>query len=466
MNAGCGARNDEGAEIAQESYSRPLFRAPHPAFRTGAMFRRIRWMLIGLNVAVLGIVLVLGGTVAYAITTQRMVAEIDRNLADRADEMATNLRGLEAETPTFDGEGYRGGFFYLVVGGNGRVLANPQQVPVPPAPPLVIPDPGSPYRTMELNGEQVRVYTRPAPGRPGLLIVGQSLAPVQAAEQRLLLGLLVGGAAALLLSLLGARFLADRALIPIETAFRRQQEFVADASHELRTPLTVLRASADLLANHRAEPLEQNADLLDDLRSEIVQLERLANDLLTLARSDLDGQALALAPLDLTLFVADLTRQVTPLAQQHDLSLRSQGADAVEIEADPDRLRQVLLILLDNAIAHTPPGGTLTVSATQQGHEALIAVRDTGEGIAPEHLPRLFDRFYRVDRARNRDAGGAGLGLAIAKALIEHHGGQIAVTSTLGTGTTVTIRLPLSNRRPTLIERLRHLAAGMALRRS
>jgi signal transduction histidine kinase len=430
------------------------------------MFRRIRWMLIGLNVAVLSIMLVLGGTVAYATATQRMVAEIDRNLADRADEMAANLRGLEAETPIFDAEGYRGGFFYLVLGGGGRVLANPQQVPVPPAPPLVIPEPGSPYRTMELNGEQVRVYTRPTPGRPGLLIVGQSLAPVQAAEQRLLVGLLVGGASALLLALLGARFLADRALVPIETAFRRQQEFVADASHELRTPLTVLRASADLLANHRAEPLEQNAELLDDLRSEIVQLERLANDLLTLARSDLDGQALALAPFDLPSFVADVTRQLAPLAQEHTLTLVSEGSDtAIEIEADPDRLRQVLLILIDNAIAHTPPAGAINVACAQQGHEALISVRDTGDGIAPEHLPRLFDRFYRVDRARNRDAGGAGLGLAIAKALIELHGGQIAISSTVGTGTTVTIRLALANQRPTLLERLRHTAATGLRRR-
>lgn len=428
------------------------------------MFRRIRWMLIALNVVVLGVVLVLGGTIAYATATRRMMAEIDRNLTDRANEMASNLRGLELEAPTFGGEGYRGGFFYIVIGGGGRVLANPQQVPIPP-PPAFTGEAGSPYRTIIINGEEARLYSRPAPtttGRPGFLVVGQSLTPVHAAEQRLLLGLLVGGAAGLVISLFGARFLADRALVPIETAFRRQQEFVADASHELRTPLTVLRASSDLLANHRDEPLAQNADLLDDLRAEIVQLERLANDLLTLARSDLDGQVLALAPLDLGAFVAETTRQLTPLARQHALALREEvAAEPVVVEADPDRLRQVLLILLDNAIAHTPSGGAIVVAAARQGHEAVITVRDTGEGIPPEHLPRIFDRFYRVDRSRNRAAGGAGLGLPIAKALIALHGGQIAIASAVGEGTTVTVRLLLADEHPTLVERLRHLTARL-----
>ena len=431
------------------------------------MFRRIRWVLISLNVVVLGIVLVLGGAISYATATRRMMEEVDRNLARRADEMAANLRGLEGEAPTFGSEGYRGGFFYVIMSGNGRVIANPQQIPVTPPPPLPN-DASSPYRTTILNGEQVRLYIRPAPvaqGRPTFLIVGQSLTAEQATQQRLLLGLLAGGVTGLILSLLGARFLADRALVPIETAFRRQQEFVADASHELRTPLTVLRASADLLAKHRDEPLEQNADLLDDLRDEIVQLERLANDLLTLARADLGEHALALAPLDLGPFIAEIARQMTPLAREHALTLRaeSKGAEIV-IEADPDRLRQVLLILIDNAITHTPAGGTVTVAAARHGHEATVTVRDTGEGIPPEHLPRLFDRFYRVDRARNRQEGGVGLGLPIAKALAELHGGQLAIASTVGVGTTATVRLWLINEQPTLVERLGQLTARVAHR--
>ncbi len=433
------------------------------------MFRRIRWVLISLNVVVLGIVLVLGGAISYATATRRIMEEVDRNLVRRSDDMAANLRGLESEAPTFGGEGYRGGYFYVIVGGNGRVIANPQQIPVTPPPPLPN-EASSPYRTTLLNGEQVRLYIRPAPvpagqGRPAFLIVGQSLAAEQATRQRLLLGLLAGGVTGLIISLLGARFLADRALVPIETAFRRQQEFVADASHELRTPLTVLRASADLLAKHRDEPLEQNADLLDDLREEIVLLERLANDLLTLARADLGEHALALAPVDLGPFAAEIARQMTPLAREHGLTLHAENAGtAVVIEADPDRLRQVLLILIDNAISHTPPGGTVTIATMRHGHEATITVTDTGEGIPPEHLPRLFDRFYRVDRARNRQAGGAGLGLPIAKALTELHGGQLGITSTVGVGTTATVRFWLVNEQPTLVERLGQLTARVAHR--
>jgi len=290
---------------------------------------------------------------------------------------------------------------------------------------------------------------------PTAVIVGQSLVPTENALRRLLLGLVVGGISGTLLLLIGGWFLAGRALVPIERAFRTQQGFIADASHELRTPLTVLRSAADLLDRHRDEPLGANRELFDDLRDGLARIERLATDLLTLARSDLGEQTLAVAPLDLGPFAADVARRTTPLARAHDLALSCESSgDEVPIEADPDRLHQVVLILLDNAITHTPPGGHITVAVSRQGGEAVLEVRDTGEGIPPEALARIFDRFYRADQARSRAVGGAGLGLAIAKALVESHGGRIALNSTLGEGTTVTVALPLVDQPPTLVGRL------------
>jgi signal transduction histidine kinase len=333
---------------------------------------------------------------------------------------------------------------------------------------------------VQVNNEPIRLYIRPLPPPPppnsgvpdrrprvAALVVGQSLVPMQDALRRLLIGLIGGGIAGGLLLVAGAWFLAGRALVPIETAFRRQQEFIADASHELRTPLTILRSSADLLDRHRADPLTTNGELFDDLRDGLVRLERLANDLLTLARSDLGNQHLdlAVAPLDLATFAADVARQATPLARAHGLTLGCEApAGDVPIEADPDRLHQVLLILLDNAIAHTPAGGTVTVAVTRQNGEALLSVRDTGEGIAPEHLERIFDRFYRADSARSRSHGGAGLGLAIARALVELHDGQIALASTAGHGTTVSIHLPLDDQPASLVGRLGQFAARVAHR--
>jgi len=324
-----------------------------------------------------------------------------------------------------------------------------------------------------VQGESVRFYVRPIPTPPAFasgnqerrppfaaIVVGQSLVPTQNALRRLLIGLISGGLIGVLLLVIGAWFLAGRALVPIERTFRQQQEFIADASHELRTPLTVLRASADLLDRHRTEPLALNGELFDDLRDGLGRLERLANDLLTLARSDLGEQGLAVAPLDLGSFAAEVARQTTPLAHAHNLTLRCETiGEAVPIEADPDRLHQVLLILLDNAIAHTAPSGTIAIEISRQGTEGIVTVRDPGIGISAEDLEQIFDRFYRADGARSRTAGGAGLGLAIARALVESHGGHIALTSTVGQGTTATLTLPLIDQPPTLVDRLGQFAA-------
>jgi signal transduction histidine kinase len=294
------------------------------------------------------------------------------------------------------------------------------------------------------------LYLRPLVGAglpSGTLIVGQSLMPRQQALHRILLILLLVGGVGLLLAIFGAWFLTGRALIPIQAAFNRQQEFVADAAHELRTPLMSLRAATDLLAQHTNEPLAVHRDLFDDVRSELLRLERLTSDLLTLARSDLETLDLALGAVDLGVLAADVVRKTLPLAQEHDVQLTLDRLDVpLSIEADPDRLQQVFLILLDNALKHTPAGGTVTVSVTKKGSEARLVIHDTGIGIPPEALPRLFDRFYRVNHARTRRDGGAGLGLAIARRIIEAHGGQIAIMSTPGDGTSAIIRLPANAR--------------------
>src|SRR5207237_8960847 len=188
----------------------------------------------------------------------------------------------------------------------------------------------------------------------GTLYVGQSLAPEESARRSLLLVLFGGGGLGLLMSFAGAWFLSRRALVPIQYAFGRQQEFVADASHELRTPLTVLRSSTDLLNQHRGEPLAANGELFDDVRAEIARLQRLTGDLLTLARSDRDQLELAVAPLDLGALAGEVVRRTEPVARERGVALSIRAGDpGPVVEADPDRLQQVLLILVDNAIKHT-----------------------------------------------------------------------------------------------------------------
>ena len=431
------------------------------------LFARIRWRLVGWNMLILGLILALLGTSVYAALSRSLLDEVDRNLFSRSEQVIPILfgpRGRPGESapagPPRGPEGYSGGVFFLALQPDGSVRANPQQVITSDLPWPQSREPT--FATIQLgDGDQARVVLRRTPDG-GMLVVGESLSPEQTALRTLVLVLVGGGGMGLLLSLGAAWFLSGRALIPIQQAFQRQQEFVADASHELRTPLTVLRSATDLLNQHREEPLEHNGELFDDVRGEIARMERLAQDLLTLARSDTGGLELMTAPLEIADVASEVVRRTTPLAQSQgvQLTLRTEPQGST-VEADPDRMQQVFLILIDNAIKHTPSGGHVEVQVRRHGQSAQVTVADTGSGIAAEHLPRIFDRFYRADKARSRDGGGTGLGLAIAKMLVEAHGGQLQLSSTLGVGTQVSVSLPLVNRAAKLVGRLGELAAHL-----
>jgi signal transduction histidine kinase len=235
----------------------------------------------------------------------------------------------------------------------------------------------------------------------------------------------------------GGLWVAQIAIRPVRRSFERQRDFVADASHELRTPLAVVRANAEsLLGKSSATDREALQDIVD----ESALMGRLVNDLLTLAQSDRAALDLEREHIDLFDIVQAAERAGRRLAQERDVSITTR-AEHVPLDADPGRLRELLLILVDNAVRYTPAGGTVTVSCRRDGRHAEVAVEDTGVGIAPEHIERVFDRFYRVDKARSRAEGGLGLGLSIAREIVEAHGGTIDVHSEPGRGTTVRVTL-------------------------
>lgn len=431
------------------------------------MFAQIRWRLVAWTMLVLALILAALGTAVYLAAQRSLLDQVDRSLVSRSEQAIPVFEAMARGAPPGPPgrEGYRGGVFYLLLDADGNVIANPQRVNVEG---VEFPIPGNRFgvhATLTLDGEPTRVFVRYVGPRGMLgarLVVGQSLVAEESALRSLLLVLVAGGGIGLVLSFAGAWFLAGRALIPIEQAFRRQQEFVADASHELRTPLTVLRSATDLLNQHRNEPLEANGELFDDIRQEIARLERLAGDLLTLARSDRGELELAVAPIDLGALAADVARRTEPLAHQRGVHLQfARDEDLPLVEADPDRVQQVLLILLDNATKHTPAGGRVELTVRRHGSDVLAEVKDNGPGIPPEHLPRVFDRFYRVDSARARADGGIGLGLAIARTLVQAHGGELTLTSAPGAGTRATVRLH-SLVAETRAGRLKALAAQLA----
>lgn len=229
----------------------------------------------------------------------------------------------------------------------------------------------------------------------------------------------------------------NQTLERIDRLFRSQQRFLADVSHELRTPLTSVRGNLDLM--RRFGRYDQES--MDVIQDEMERMSRLLGDLLLLARADTGGLPLRHEPVELDNILFEVYRQISRIEKTVVVELTA--VDQVMILGDEDRLKQLLLNLVDNGIKYTQPGGTVRLNLSKESSWAHLTVSDTGIGIPAEDLPHIFDRFYRVDKARSRAQGGSGLGLAIAKWIVQAHGGTIQVDSAVGQGTTFRITLPL-----------------------
>jgi len=232
-------------------------------------------------------------------------------------------------------------------------------------------------------------------------------------------------------------------LTRLENAFKEQQRFIADASHELRTPLAVLRGETEVaLGKERTvEEYQQSLSLIQD---EAERLSRIVEDLFILARQPINTRAaLNKERVSLNDAVRDCARAAQVLAFRKGVRLKLENdSPSIALNGDEDLIKRMLLNLLDNAVKYTPAGGEISLALVRQNGNAEIVVRDTGIGIPVEAQPRVFDRFYRVDKARARTMGGAGLGLSIAQWIVEVHGGSINLSSTPGRGSTFTIVLP------------------------
>lgn len=227
----------------------------------------------------------------------------------------------------------------------------------------------------------------------------------------------------------------------LEVAYQGQQRFVSDASHELRAPLTAIQANLELLEQHPQMPEADRREAVNEASREAGRLSRLVAELLALARADA-GVALRLRSVDLDRVALEAVQEARHLPGRHKIEIAK--LDPVRLSGDPDRLKELLLILLDNAVKYTPEQGLITLRLDRNGNRAQVAIHDTGIGIRAEDLPHVFERFYRADPARSSDPGGSGLGLAIARWIAERHGGSLAIASEPGKGTEATVSLPLA----------------------
>lgn len=235
----------------------------------------------------------------------------------------------------------------------------------------------------------------------------------------------------------------DDMLTRLEAAFEREKQFTQDAAHELRTPLTVMKGTIDVALSRPRHAADYRTTLLE-VETQVHRLIHLAEGLLLLAREERTNSKLNVEPLDLAVLVGGLVDQLRPIAQAKGISLRYDGPSTLPFQGDQDCLIRLFLNLLDNAVKHTPAGGNVTAEVTERDGAIEVAVKDTGPGIPSEHLPHIFERFYRVDKARSRSEGGVGLGLAIAKHIAQLHGGNIRVASTPAKGSVFVVSLPMS----------------------
>ncbi len=292
-------------------------------------------------------------------------------------------------------------------------------------------------------------YAQAVPGAAGSIGVVMIGVPVEHQEgvlSLLLMLLLTVGGITLLGAGIGGLFLANRALAPARLAWTNQQRFIADAAHELRTPLTLLRADAEVLLRNREHLAVEDAALLEDIVAESQHMTILAASMLTLARLDNRSSHQEYEVVNLAEVALVGARRVQALADQMEISIQVENivekTGVPYVIGDPTLLEQAVLVLLDNAIKYNHRGGHVRVrTATRQG-QALLEVSDTGIGIAAEHLPHLGERFYRVDKARSREAGGTGLGLSIACGIAIAHHGTLTLSSIPQQGTTATLLLP------------------------
>ena len=458
----------------------------------------IRWRLTLWFTLILGVIILLFGAFFYAALQNWLITQVDGNLRVYSAQVHLTMPSGETTGPLdYDvihsslppiNELVSPGIFVQIIDSNGNVVVksdNLHDQELPPASSLIATGFSEQEAIQTVSSGNTRIRTMVSPlylkDQTLVLEVAQSLAPTDAAIARIGLAVLVSMVVILTLALISGAILVRRALSPVrritttaqgissssdlsrrvgyrgpadeigqlattfdhmierlDRAFQSQKSFVADASHELRGPLTVIQGNLDLLKRNLSE--EDRRESVRALEAETTRMTKIMSNLLVLAELE-SGHLEQQENVSLKEMLLDAGERAMHLAGDRRIVIERQ--EDLWVKGDADRLEQVLRNLVDNAIRYTPEGGTITLSLFENGDWALLKVADTGIGISPEHLPHIFDRFYRADRARSRASGGTGLGLAIVKGIVEQHGGRVTVTSEPGEGSIFTVWLKL-----------------------
>jgi two-component system sensor histidine kinase CiaH len=422
------------------------------------MFSAARWRLTLVFTGVLVVVLIACGVVVYLTTRSVMYDRVDHDLEDRArSDLALFQGGPHGEPdrgpPGSGSEFDPGGYFYAISDTDGQILKGSAyldtQALASSTTLVKAMDNGDTFAdTKSSKGEPQRIYAFAVTvnGTPGVVQIGRSTEPEEAALSQLRIVLLAVLAVSIVPAVGGGYLLSGRALRPIKTAMDSQRTFIADASHELRTPVAVVRTNAELLKRHLGPDTGHTAAsdqvALDDILSESDRLGRMVDQMLTLAEADAGQRTVLSSEISLNELIDEVARSMRSIAETRQMLLETRLIDDVSVNGDPGRLRELVSVLLDNAVKYADAGGRVEVALRKEHRKAIIEVSNNGPGIPRDALPHVFDRFYRVDEARSRESGGTGLGLAIARHIVDAHGGTINIESSASGGTKVTVELP------------------------
>ncbi|MGG0277314.1 sensor histidine kinase [Bacillus rhizoplanae] len=418
------------------------------------MFKKTKMQLVILNTVVFSLILCVFGVVLYVYMNHFIYTEIDSKLASVSEEIQQEGMKHVVKEHESKRESERK-TVYLVWDENGHFI---KSIPENAVFSSDIND-FSPSRfqdnkiwTQTINKHSYRILKFEPPSSY-LEDIGMKSAhtveivlnidPEVTILQNLLILTIGGCLAGVIISFFIGWFLANRSLVPIQNSWEKQTQFAADASHELRTPLSVIQTHLELLFRHPQYTIEQESMTIYKVLQEVKRMNKLVSDLLTLARTDSNQLLIQKKEFAIGELVSTIIHQFEPIAELQNIAIIEDVDKQLMYKGDKERIHQLLVILMDNAMKYNVKNGQIKVTCNKDGNFATIIIEDTGIGISSEELPHIFDRFYRSDKSRTRSEGGTGLGLSIAKWITDAHNGEIKIRSERHKGTCVTIKFPV-----------------------
>ena len=259
---------------------------------------------------------------------------------------------------------------------------------------------------------------------------------------QLLKTLVLIGFISLIVLLFISIYLTNKSIVPIKETFEKQKQFIADASHELKTPLAIIKTNTSLVLSHPYDTIKNQSKWINYINLQTDRMSELISEMLSLAKMDAAENKLPLSPINISTIVESMILMFDAVIYENNIELETNISKNLFINGDKESLKKLFSIIMDNAIKHTNKNGNITVSLFSDKNKVKMIIRNTGEGIAPEHLERIFERFYRVDSSRDRETGGYGLGLSIASSIVKQHKGKIYAKSNIGEFTSFIVEIP------------------------